>query len=75
MPILGPIDPRTFYGLKIGPLLTEIQPLLCRKYRTQFFLNINFKIKVVFFLNFFLSLPTDWEFLVYEKKFRWQNFI
>ncbi len=39
----------TFYGLKIGSLLTEIQPLLYRKYKTQLF----YKCKP------FLSLPTD----------------
>ncbi len=55
-----PTDPQIqdfFYGLKIGPLFAEIQPLLCRKYRTQlFFFYVNFKIKV--FNLFFFFIPT-----------------
>ncbi len=60
-----PIDSETFYRLKIGPLLTEIQPLLCRKCRTQLFFKCKLQNKHLFYF-FFIS--TNWLGISYRWK-------
>ena len=83
VPILGPmelkiadyglVDYRTFYGLKIGPLLAEIQPLLCRK--VKFYTNLLKITSKNIFFNFFFNRPTDLKLFKSEKNIWFNNFI
>ncbi len=76
-------DSKTFFGLKIGPLLTEIRPLLCSKVKfyinplkTTFRVHIKPKNSSVFYLLIFFFLPTDrLGFFHIEKNSHFRNFI
>ena len=61
-----PTDSGTFYGLKIGPLLAEIQPVLYRKVNFYIIaIKTNTQNMSVYF--FFFCRPTDWKSWKQEK--------
>ena len=80
-----PADSKTFFGLKIGPLLTEIRPLLCSKFK--YYMNplkTSLKISSFFLVSSsfifpsssFFFFPTDrLEILQMGKNCHFQNFI
>ncbi len=77
-----PADSKTFFGLKIGQLLTEIRPLLCSTFKYYMYpLKTNLKSFLVsfpfcFILSFFLFFPTDrLAILQMGKKLSFSKFI
>ncbi len=75
------VDSKTFFGLKIEPLLTEIWPLLCSKFKYHMNpLKTSLKIASFFLASFPFSFPfffpTDrLEILQMGKNCHFQNFI